>query len=88
MKQSWRVKLFEARALSGIANGATADFVEVFGVQADGPDEAKRAATEWLTVRGHTLRSVNVLTEPRSLIVYVAAGSVEAAKKKASGEKS
>lgn len=83
-KQAWKVKLYEAQTPAAFAtSGVAANFVDVFGVQADGPDEAKREAKEWLLSRGHSLRSVNVSTEVRTLLAYVAAGSVEAAKKKA-----
>lgn len=64
-----------------MAKKVAADFVEVFGVPADGPDEAKRAALQWLLDRGYAVRSVNVAAnEERTLVAYVVAGSVQAVK--------
>jgi hypothetical protein len=82
---AWKVKLFKARSQVDFASsGIAADFVEVFGVQADGPDNAKSAARQWLAVRGHFVRSVNVsAADERTLVVYVAADAA----KKAAGVK-
>jgi len=87
-KQAWKVKLHEARTQTAFAeSGVAADFIEVFGVHADGSDQAKREAMSWLTVRGHNVRSINVsASDARTLIAYVAAGSVDAAKRKALGK--
>lgn len=83
-RQAWKVKLFEARSPADFATSkVAADLIEVFGVQADGGDEAKREATKWLVARGHQVRTVNVsAADERTLVAYVAAGSVAAAKTK------
>ena len=82
VKPTWKCKLHEARTQQDfLTRKVAADFVEVFGVQADGPDEAKRRAFVWLLDRGHAVRAINVASgEVRTLIVYVAAGSVQAVK--------
>jgi hypothetical protein len=85
---AWKVRLFEARTQDEFSkSGVAANFIEIFGVQASGPDEAKRAARQWLTVRGHNVRSINVsAADERTLFAYVAAGSVEAAAKKVASQ--
>lgn len=79
---TWKVQLYEAQSQADFAkNRVAAKPVEVFSVQADGPDAAKRAAAKWLTDRHHTLRSINVAAkEERMLFAYVAAGSVARAR--------
>ncbi len=81
-KPSWKCKLHEARTQDDfVRNKVAADFVDVFGVPADGPDEAKRRALKWLLDRGHLVRAINVsASEERTLIAYVGAGSVQATK--------
>lgn len=86
-KQAWKVRLFEARTQDAFrATQTAADFVEVFGVHADGSDAAKRDAKAWLESRGHTVRAISVSAkDERTLVAYVMAGSVQAAKEKAAG---
>jgi hypothetical protein len=82
--QSWTVLLFESRSIVEFQKTKTAaDNVDSFGVTADGPDGAKAAARAWLKSRGHKIRSANVCADkakPRTLIVYVSAGSTAASR--------
>jgi hypothetical protein len=82
VKPIWKCKLHEARTQADYLKAkVAADFVDVFGVEADGSDEAKRKAFKWLLDRGHAVRAINVsATEERTLVAYVGAGSVRAAR--------
>jgi len=82
--QTWTVQLFEARtSVEFTKTKKAADAIETFGVSASGPSGAQAAARAWLKARGHQVRSVNVSADkdkPRTLIVYVRAGSSAASR--------
>lgn len=79
-KKTWMVELFEATPpVEFQKTQKAATRVEQFGVDAFNSDDAKVAAREWLTHRGHRVRTVSVSADPskpRTLIAYVHAGSL------------
>lgn len=72
--ETWKVRYFEVRPHAEFLRdgGAPAVYVDTFGVQADGSDAAKQAASKWLQEHGKKLRSLAIEAAPaRQLVAYI-----------------
>lgn len=74
-KEIWKTKLHEVRPHADFLRdgGKPANYLDTFDVQADGSDDAKRAAKAFLDARGQKLRSIAIDASgaERTLVAYI-----------------
>ena len=81
-KTTWKVRLHLVNPDAGPQPKAkdTAKHTDTFGVEADGHDAARAAATAWLKDRKYTVRAMNFTPTPNEIIAYVLPLETAAAK--------